>query len=400
MRKKVLGAGVRVLDHSPALGLLVDGDGVAGARGVRRQEGTRWQVTAGAVVIATGGCAFLSKALGLNVLTGDGGLLAAEAGAEMSGMEFSNAYAIAPAFASVTKGFMYTWASFYGEDGQKLEGGGPLDRRTLVARGLERGPVFAQLDQAPAHAHAWMRAAQPNFFLPFDRAGTDPFRDRFAVTLRFEGTVRGTGGIRIAGAECGTSVPGLYAAGDAATRELICGGVTGGGSHNAAWAMSSGWWAGEGAARFARARPRARAPGPPAHASSDRDGRLLDAEGLVRAVQAEVLPFDRSLFREEGALRCSRARLEELWAEVRRGEPLGGTRDVVRARELAAMVATARWMFDAALARRESRGMHLRTDHREQDPAQQRRLLCGGLEQTWVRPELERNRGQEVEAVA
>ena len=28
--------------------------------------------------------------------------------------------------------------------------------------------------------------------------------------------------------------------GDAATRELICGGFTGGGSHNAAWAMSSG----------------------------------------------------------------------------------------------------------------------------------------------------------------
>jgi hypothetical protein len=49
-----------------------------------------------------------------------------------------------------------------------------------------------------------------------------------------------------------TSVPGLYAAGDAATRELICGGFTGGGGHNAAWAMSSGTWAGQGAADYAR----------------------------------------------------------------------------------------------------------------------------------------------------
>jgi succinate dehydrogenase/fumarate reductase flavoprotein subunit len=399
MRKKVLGAGVRILDHSPALELLVDNDGVAGARGVRRQEGTRWRVTTGAVVIATGGCAFLSKALGLNVLTGDGGLLAAEAGAEMSGMEFSNAYALAPSFASVTKGFMYTWASFYGADGKKLEGGGPLDRRTLVARGLERGPVFAQLDQAPAHAHAWMRAAQPNFFLPFDRARVDPFRDRFAVTLRFEGTVRGTGGIRIAGADCRTSVPGLYAAGDAATRELICGGVTGGGSHNAAWAMSSGWWAGEGAARFGRTQPRARAPRPTALASSTNADHPFDAEGLVRAVQAEVFPFDRSLFREEEGMRRSRDRLEQLWTEVR-GPTGSGTREIVRARELVAMVATARWMFDAALARRESRGMHLRTDHREQDPSQQRRLLSGGLEQTWVRPEVEGVRAPAVEAVA
>ena len=122
-------------------------------------------------MIATGGCAFLSKALGLNVLTGDGGLLAAEAGAEMSGMEFSNAYALAPSFASVTKGFLYTWASFYGADGKKLEGGGPLDRRTLVARGLQRGPVFAQLDQAPAQAHAWMRTAQPNSSCPSTAQG-------------------------------------------------------------------------------------------------------------------------------------------------------------------------------------------------------------------------------------
>lgn len=86
-----------------------------------------------------------------------------------------------------------------------------------------------------------MRLAQPNFFLPFDRTGIDPFTQRFPVTLCLEGTVRGTGGIRIMDETCATSVRGLYAAGDAATRELICGGFTGGGSHNAAWAISSGF---------------------------------------------------------------------------------------------------------------------------------------------------------------
>ena len=33
--------------------------------------------------------------------------------------------------------------------------------------------------------------------------------------------------------------------------ELICGGFTAGGSHNAAWAISSGTWAGQGAAAHA-----------------------------------------------------------------------------------------------------------------------------------------------------
>ena len=90
MRKKAKEAGARILDHSPALELLVDEHGtVAGATGIQRGTLDRWVVRAGAVVMASGGCAFLSRALGCNVLTGDGYLMAAEAGAELSGMEFS-----------------------------------------------------------------------------------------------------------------------------------------------------------------------------------------------------------------------------------------------------------------------------------------------------------------------
>jgi succinate dehydrogenase/fumarate reductase flavoprotein subunit len=59
----------------------------------------------------------------------------------------------------------------------------------------------------------------PTAFLPHDRLGIDPFRQRFPITLRAEGTVRGSGGIRILDRDCSTQVPGLYAAGDAASRE-------------------------------------------------------------------------------------------------------------------------------------------------------------------------------------
>src|ERR1700678_3781307 len=65
MRKQVVRSKVRILDQSPALELLRGGDGeVAGARGVRRQEGDGWTVHAGAVIVASGGCAFLSGGLG------------------------------------------------------------------------------------------------------------------------------------------------------------------------------------------------------------------------------------------------------------------------------------------------------------------------------------------------
>ena len=162
MRKRTKQAGVTILDHSPALELLVDDDGaVAGASGVRRQKHDRWTVRAKAVVIATGGCAFLSKTLGSNVLTGDGYLMAAELGAEFSSMEFSNAYAISPAFGSVTKTLFYGWATFTYEDGSVVPGAASKGGRSAIARALLQGPVYARLDKADddrAASHACVAA--------------------------------------------------------------------------------------------------------------------------------------------------------------------------------------------------------------------------------------------------
>jgi succinate dehydrogenase/fumarate reductase flavoprotein subunit len=384
MRKTVKSVGVRILDHSPALQLLGDDAGVGGAAGICRQTGERWQVNAGAVVIATGGCAFLSKALGCNVLTGDGALFAAEAGADLSGMEFSNAYGLAPAFASVTKSAFYRFATFYYANGSVIEGAGSARGRSIIARTLLTQPVYCCLDQAPEAIRAQLRASQPNFFLPFDRMGIDPLTQRFPVTLRLEGTVRGTGGIRVVSETCATSTPGLFAAGDAATRELICGGFTGGGSHNAAWAISSGTWSGRGAAAHAKRAGTAKRALRELGTATLRDE--LEADAVVRAVQAEVFPYDRNLFRSASGLHGSLARLDELWQVVqRRAAPFART--LLRGREAAALVQHARFMYETARQRSESRGMHKRVDYPGVDDAQQRRLICGGLERIWVRPE-------------
>lgn len=392
MRKQVRKVGVEILDHSPALELLVDDEGrVAGAAGIRRQTGERWSVKAGAVVIATGGCAFLSKALGCNVLTGDGYLMAAEAGADFSGMEFSNAYGISPAFSSVTKTRFYQWATFYYEDGTPIEGAGSLRGRSVIAKTLLSQPVYAQIDQnVTPDVQAWMRKSQPNFFLPFDRAGIDPFTQRFEVTLRLEGTVRGTGGIRLRDFTCATSVAGLYASGDAATRQLICGGFTGGGSHNAAWAISSGRFAGQAAADYALSFGRQ------VHQRSvhsvgtvglqDAGAKSFEAADTIAATQAEVFPYNRNLFRTEGGLSDSLDRLDDLWQTLRNTQAQPDAQ-IVRAREAAAMVATARWMYRSGLERRETRGMHKRLDYAELDSRQQHHLISGGLDQVWVKPE-------------
>lgn len=393
LRIELQRAGVRVLDHSPILELLVDRDGaVAGGAGWCRQDGRPYRVRAGAVVLATGGCAFLSHALGCDVNTGDGALLAAEAGARLSGMEFSNAFGMAPAHTSVTKGAFYQYATFFHEDGRVLEGADSTSGRNVIARALLREKVLCRLDQADAGVRAAMRLGQPNFFLTFDRLGIDPFTERFPVTLVAEGTVRGTGGIDIVGDDCATSTPGLYAAGDAATRELICGSFTGAGSHNAAWAISSGTWAGRAAARVAldlgqRSGRRDVYPaGTAGLRPSATPGPAELAGEVVAAVQAEVFPYQKNLLRHGSRLAAAATALDDTWSRLR-AELHGTGRRAVRAREAAALAANARWMYASALARTESRGMHQREDYPATDPAQRHRLFSGGLDEVWVAAE-------------
>ncbi|MBZ9897974.1 FAD-binding protein [Mesorhizobium sp. BR1-1-6] len=392
MRRRVLLAGVTVLDHHPALELLSDGDAVVGAAGIGRQAGQDWRVDANAVVLATGGCAFRERILGGTGLTGDGYLMAAEAGASLSGMEFTGKYTLGPFGSSLNKGLPFRWASFHREDGSPILGpaGEPLrngigDREDEVARALIGGPVYARLDQAEPALQGWLRQGQPNCFVPYDRAGVDPFTELFRITLRAEGTVRGTGGIDIVSDDCATGVPGLYVAGDAASREIMTGAVSGGGAVNSSWALASGWWAGKGASTHSKRRggrafrdtvePLGQAGLRPA-ASPRAD---IAAGEVIEAVRNEVTPLDKNFFRNGESLEKSRGRLESVWRDVRdhlRGEGV----DRVRAREAASIAAAGRWSVAAALHRTESRGMHRRTDLQSKNPALAHRLVITGVD--------------------
>jgi succinate dehydrogenase/fumarate reductase flavoprotein subunit len=400
MRRVVGRAGARILDQSPALELLVDAHGVGGARGISRLTGRAWQVRAGAVVLATGGCAFLSKGLGCNVLTGDGLLMGAEAGAEVSGMEFTTVYGTSAAFGTVTRNAMLSWATFTREDGSVVTAEGYRGNRDLLARALLEGSVYAVLERADtAEKQAMLRRAHAVFFLPYDRSGIDPFTQRFPLTLRYEGTVRGVGGLRIADDDCGTGVAGLYVAGDAASRERSHGGQSGGGALNAAWAICSGQWAGAAAARFAAAAGTARRQLTPAgryglgfasEGGSSADAAdspdSADSAELVRQVQAQMLPLEINYFRSERASRAALRRLDELWPAVH--QPVAQTvRGVTRQRETAAMLAAARWIHTAALARREMRAMHRPAEYPHTDPAQRHRLTLTGIDSITVRPD-------------
>jgi succinate dehydrogenase/fumarate reductase flavoprotein subunit len=390
LRRLTEAAGVSILDHAPALELLLHGDGsAAGARLWRRQARSALTIRAGAVVLATGGCAFRSHLLGAGNLTGDGLLMAVEAGATLSGMEFTGAATVAPARTTMTRSMSYAYATYFDAAGREIAVRPGPEAARDVAAALLRGRVFCHLGRMPADIRARLRRISPNVPLVFDRLGIDPFTDRFEVTVHGEGTVRGNGGLRVADAACQTEIGGLFVAGDAASREPVAGAISGGGAQNSAWALSSGIWAGRGAAARAveagvRGRAKVERAGKPA-----RPGRAVaDPRAVVAEVRTQMLDIGRMLFRTEIALRRSLQVLDGVWDEVAgRAGTADSSGDPGRAREAAALVACGRWAWSAALARTESRGLHQRVDFPARDPAQAHRLVVGGLDAVWVRPE-------------
>src|SRR6201995_4382118 len=95
----------------------------------------------------------------------------------------------------------------------------------------------------------------PNFFIAFDRQGIDPFTQAFEIEYILEGTTRGTGGVRVVDDTCWTGIQGLWAAGDAVSREAIVGSSSGAGAPNAAFTIGSGTWSGRAAAAHALSAP-------------------------------------------------------------------------------------------------------------------------------------------------
>jgi len=309
-------------------------------------------------------------------------------------MEFTGKYTLAPYGSSLNKGLPFRWASFYREDGTPIldADGRPLqngigEREKDIARAMIEAPVYAVLDQAEPALQDWLRRGQPNCFVPYDRAPVGPFAEMFRVTFRAEGTVRGTGGIRIATSDCGTDVPALYVAGDAASREPLAGATSGGGGPNSSWAIASGWWSGQGAAAYARrrgntafctsSRPLGQAGLRPAALAKG----ALTPRDVIDSVRAEVIPLEKNYFREGGRLQASYDKIDSLWADVKNhlsGEGTALTR--LKAREAAAIAASARWSLVAALARTESRGMHRRSDFKTSDPALAHSITLRGVD--------------------
>ena len=371
--------------------LLQDGDRIAGAFGYWREQGRFVVFRAKSVIICTGG---IGKAWKITSnsweYTGDGMALAYDAGAELMDMEFVQFHPTGMVWPPGVQGILVTEA-VRGEGGvlrnkngerfmerydpKKLE----LSTRDVVARsiytevregrGTEHGGAFLDISHKPAD---YVKRKLPSMYHQFlELADVDITKGPMEVgpTCHYM-----MGGIHVDAETAQTSIPGLFAAGEAAV------GLHGAnrlGGNSLSDLLVFGRRAGLAAADHAKGIAL-----PP-----------IDSSQIEEAAQQMLAPFERpdgdspyvihddlqsvmqslvGIFRDEPDLRRALSELDALKARAARVRVEGSrlfNPGWHLAWDLRSMLTVAEAVTRSAVARRESRGAHSRIDYPGLDDA-------------------------------
>jgi len=371
--------------------LIKDGDRIAGAFGYWREQGRFVVFRAKSIIVCTGG---IGKAWKITSnsweYTGDGMALAYDAGADLMDMEFVQFHPTGMVWPPGVQGILVTEA-VRGEGGvlrnkngerfmerydpKKME----LSTRDVVARsiytevregrGTEHGGAFLDISHKPAD---YVKRKLPSMYHQFlELADVDITKGPMEVgpTCHYM-----MGGIRVDAETAQTSVPGLFAAGEAAV------GLHGAnrlGGNSLSDLLVFGRRAGLAAA---------------AHAKQI-DLPPVDSSQVEGAAQQLLAPFEQpegdspyaihddlqnvmqnlvGIFRDEQDLRQALSELDELKARAARVRVEGSrlfNPGWHLAWDLHSMLTVAEAVTRSALARRESRGAHSRIDYPGLDDA-------------------------------
>ena len=371
--------------------LLKDGERVAGAFGYWRENGRFVVFKAKSVVIATGG---IGKAWSITSnsweYTGDGMALAYDAGAELMDMEFVQFHPTGMVWPPGVQGILVTEA-VRGEGGiltnkdgerfmqrydpEKME----LSTRDVVARaiyteakegrGTEHGGAYLDISHKPAD---YVKKKLPSMYHQFrELADVDITKGPMEVgpTCHYM-----MGGIRVEAETAAASIPGLFAAGEAAA------GLHGAnrlGGNSLSDLLVFGRRAGSAAAQHAGV------AGPVnidteqiAEASQEMLEPFARKEGespyRIHEALQEAMQRDVGIFRKEEDLRHGLSELQVLKERATRLRVEGSrlfNPGWHLARDLKSMLTVSEAVALSALERKESRGAHSRIDYPNFDEA-------------------------------
>lgn len=390
-RKAVVKAGVVIQDKVMVCKLLHEKgnpDVICGALGFHLETGEFTSYTGHAVVASAGAQCYKSNYGFQKMVTGDTHVMALEAGAELSNMEFACHHLSYAGFDTTGMNIIQGCrAAFVNKDGDAFTGWydpeykdrGCLNRLS-TAFGLEaaqgRAPVYLDVSSYTEKEMNLFRDGLPILYRAFERAGiiqdNEFVQKRLEWTSAFCGTLGFGGGIRI-DTYGRTNLKGLFAAGDASNGPAT--GVEGYTAYGIPHATTNGARAGLGAAEYAKQVKGAEIEVDEAEVEAliaeIRKPLFVESgvepDHLVTAVQEAIIPKDVYLLRSGENLQKALDRilyLKEYEMPYLKAYDSHYLRMAIEAKN---MVLCAELFLRAALMRTETRGSHLRLDYPETD---------------------------------
>ena len=366
--------GVELVNHVAIITLVVHEGEVFGAVGVHLKTGEIFLFPARAVILASGGGAWLyAQTSNSPDLTGDSFTLALEAGATLRDMEFVEFNPCRLLYPDMPTNLPPDLFSYGGvlrntegdrfvlkHNPQGEEASFREDMPRLLAAEVEGGRGIqggVWLDATAVPMDVW-EDRYPFLYQALLQHGVDPRNEFLIFGVRAN---LFAGGVKV-GIRGRTELPGLFAAGEAV------GGVHGAkrfGGNSVAHAIVSGALVGKEAAQEANRRksvPDLSVTPVPRFVERSGPTRLAEIEDRLRQVMWEDVGLIRSEQRLRSALEviqsCQKA-LAECGLTIRQEQ--------MRALTLHGMLLTAEAVTRSALYRQESRGPHYRDDFQTQD---------------------------------
>jgi len=370
-----------------------------GAVGFHYQTGDFYIIQSKTTIIACGGGNYKARTL-FHINCGEGVAMAYNAGAELRNAEFANTYMMSNKFTcaddraadSVRQAYENTLGESLVQKYPELDpvrepgvpgGGGLIFRRWVRAmyREIEagRGPIYLNLTTQPDLAQMRYQAniithqnRTHGYVRMMQRLGIDVTKQKVEWTIVPEFHA---GPIRV-DLNCETTIPGLYATGDACQNGSAYEGALEGcalpGGVPLCFAAVTGFRAGTAAGKSV--------PTIPEPEFNTAEVEKLKKEifaplgvkeeynpyNAIKEIQEAVFPFKNSYVKRKDRLENALGMIEKVKAKL----PNLTARDsheLVRCHEAKSMVTNAETLYRASLMRTETRGTNIREDYPERD---------------------------------